>query len=81
MNQNNAMAAEAWFARLRSPQCTADEREAFSRWSADPAAARIYRDVVAVWEAAGAVAERPAVKALRREILNVTATGTTFAMR
>ena len=74
MNRNTAMAAEVWFERLRSPTSTADEREAFSCWYADPAAARTYNEVLAVWEAAGAVGERPGMVALRREILQVTRT-------
>jgi len=72
MNEDHTMAAEAWFARLRSPDCTSADRAAFNRWCANENAARAYDEVVAIWDAAGAVGERPPIRALRTEILAQT---------
>jgi transmembrane sensor len=48
--------AERWFARLRAPDCSAGERDAFERWCAesnDNAAA--YREVERLWHRSGAL--------------------------
>lgn len=46
--------AERWFARLRAPDCSAQEREAFERWRQVPAHADAYAEAEQVWDRLGA---------------------------
>ncbi len=63
------MTAEGWFVRLRSPNCTPTDILAFNRWYASPLAAKTYDDLVALWDKTGLVADRPATRARRAQIL------------
>lgn len=49
--------ASEWFARMRGPEAE-ESRQAFDRWHDDPANARAYAEIEAVWSLAGA--SRPA---------------------
>lgn len=49
--------AERWFARLRSEQCSADERRAFEAWLADGAHAAAYAQTQQLWAGMDALAD------------------------
>jgi len=61
--------AQDWFARLRAPDCSAAEREAFERWrAADARHADAYADLEDLWVlSAELVRDDPAIAAAARE--------------
>lgn len=56
--------AEAWLARLHSPECNAQEREAFAQWcTQSPANAEAYAQTERLHRAAAALASDPLLRA------------------
>lgn len=67
--------ADHWFARLRAPDCDAQQREAFEHWRQVPEHAAAYAQIEAIWQrfgAADATAD-PRLRALRERVLARTA--------
>lgn len=58
--------AIAWFVRLRSGQCTSEERSEFVEWYKGPQQRVAFLDISALWGTLGQYAERPAVQQMRR---------------
>ncbi len=52
------LTAADWFARLKSPECTAAERESFRRWQAHPDNAAAYAATEHLWTDLGSAAAR-----------------------
>ncbi|HEL5339973.1 TPA: FecR domain-containing protein [Stenotrophomonas maltophilia] len=60
--------AHHWFARLRAPDCSAEDRAAFERWRADPQHAAAYANLEDLWAMTGDLAEDdPDIAAAVRE--------------
>lgn len=69
---DEAVAAKAarWLARLRSPECTAGDREGFQRWLArDPRHWQAYNETERAWTRAAALAEDPELRMLADDVL------------
>lgn len=63
--------ADAWFARLRAPECSAAERALFEAWcDADPRHAEAYADTEELWRRLGALSEAPELMTLEREAVH-----------
>ncbi|PZQ19436.1 MAG: hypothetical protein DI564_01640 [Rhodanobacter denitrificans] len=59
--------AADWQARLKAPDCSAVDRDAFERWcAADPAHIEVWLEVAALDEAAAGLGEMPAIAAAIR---------------
>jgi len=59
--------AADWQARLKAPDCSAADRDAFERWcAADPAHIEVWLEVAALDEAAAGLGETPAIAAAVR---------------
>lgn len=56
--------AERWFARLRSPACSEQERLAFGQWRAQLDNARAYATTEALWNELSALREDPGMRAM-----------------
>jgi len=63
--------ADRWFARLRAPDCSTQERERFERWRQVPAHAAAYSQREQLWQRLGTpeAAEDPRMQALRARVL------------
>lgn len=60
--------AHHWFARLRAPDCSAEDRAAFERWRDDPQHAAAYANLEDLWAITGDLAqEDPDIAAAVRE--------------
>lgn len=64
--------AERWFARLKTSNCSAEERAAFERWHADPGHAAAYAQTERLWQEIGALAGNPGLEALSAQALRDT---------
>lgn len=61
-------AAQQWYLRLQSSDCSAGEREAFERWhAAEPTHAAAYRMVNDVWQRSAALGADPSLDHLLRQ--------------
>lgn len=71
--------AAAWFARLRADDCTAADEATFRAWiESAPEHDTAMKAADAAWRATGAIADNPAILALRRE---ASATPSTLGRR
>lgn len=61
--------AAAWFSRLNQRRVSTDDIKAFSAWRRNPANARAYERVEAVWTASEALATDPDISALTADAL------------
>lgn len=62
--------AEGWFARLRAPDCSDEEREAFASWrAADPAHARAFAATERMWAKFDVLKDAPEMRAYELEAL------------
>lgn len=60
--------AEAWFARLRAPDCSATERDRFEDWcAADPRHADAYADTEDLWTRLGALSMAPELVSIEQQ--------------
>jgi transmembrane sensor len=60
--------AEAWFARLRAPDCNANEHDRFEDWcAADPRHAEAYADTEDLWTKLGALSAAPELVSIEQE--------------
>lgn len=59
--------AAEWFTLLGRREVSVEDLEAFAAWRDDPANARVYREMEAVWDAAGGLAGDPDLQALTLE--------------
>ncbi|HUD40371.1 MAG TPA: FecR domain-containing protein [Dokdonella sp.] len=66
--------AADWQARLKAPDCSATDRDAFERWcAADPVHVDVWLDVAALDEAAAGLGDTPAIAAAARPARRGTA--------
>jgi transmembrane sensor len=72
-NSDGRTEAERWYARLKSPQCTASERMEFQRWHAVREHAAAYAATEKLWQSLGQLAQRPDLEQLSQQILADTA--------
>lgn len=66
-------AAEAWFARLRSPDCGLRERNEFRAWSALPENAAAYAATQRAWDELGALSADADMQQLMAQVLDASA--------
>ncbi|WP_202839142.1 FecR family protein [Luteimonas saliphila] len=64
--------AERWFARLKTSNCSADDRAAFERWHADPGHAAAYAQTEQLWEGIGTLAGNAELEAMSAQALRAT---------
>ncbi|MCR6700952.1 MAG: FecR domain-containing protein [Dokdonella sp.] len=64
--------AHRWFARLRAPDCSSEERAAFERWRAEPRHADAYANLEDLWDLSAELAqEDPDIAAAVREARHI----------
>ena len=68
-DRSRATEASEWFTVMTRPSITPEDLDSFRTWRRDPDNAAAFAKVKAGWEAAGGLAERPAIVAATEDVL------------